>query len=74
MKKKCGADFTVRDVAQIFDVSEKTVRSWIRDGRLEAWKPGKRAYRIRPEAVELFRAKRILGLKALLAGEEVDGD
>ncbi len=47
-------DLAVRDVAQIYGVSESTVRSWIRSGRLEAYKVGRR-YFVTQTGMKKFR-------------------
>ena len=46
--------YTVRQAAHLFQVSEKTVREWIRRGRLVAAKPGGSSWRI--AEAELSRA------------------
>lgn len=38
--------FTPDEVAEIFGVSGRTVRKWVRDGRLEALRPGRNTIRI----------------------------
>jgi len=44
---------TVPDVARKLQVSEETIRRWLRDGKLEGVMLGRRAgWRIRPESVE----------------------
>ncbi len=54
---------TVPDVAEMLDVSEETVRRWLRDGRLDGVMIGRRAgWRIRPESVEeMLEAMRVVG-------------
>jgi excisionase family DNA binding protein len=44
---------TVRDVAELAQVSETTVRHWIRDGELRAIDVG-REFRIIPRDLEIF--------------------
>lgn len=54
---KTTALLTVRDVARLDNVSEKTVRRAIASGALEAIRigPGKRLLRIHPEAHDAYR-------------------
>ena len=48
-------DLTVEDVAQFFDRSPITIRSWIRDGRLQAYHFRGKEYRITHSALEEFQ-------------------
>lgn len=53
---------TVREVAALIKVSDSTVRRWIRDGSLNAYKVGKRGQlRIREEDLELFLESQRVG-------------
>lgn len=46
---------TLREVADVVKVSETTVRRWVRDGALAAYKVGKRGQlRVREEDLETF--------------------
>lgn len=45
---------TIDQVATRFGVHRKTVRAWIRTGRLRAFRIGPRLIRIDPEAVDQF--------------------
>lgn len=45
--------FTVEELAEKLKVSEQTIRLWIREGRLEAYKFG-RAHRVPAEALQRF--------------------
>jgi len=38
--------YTVQECAYIYGVCDKTVRNWIRDGRIDACRPGGRNFRI----------------------------
>ena len=48
---------SIREAAEFFGVSEKTVRRWIESGQLEAHQLG-RQWRIAPEEIERFLATR----------------
>jgi excisionase family DNA binding protein len=48
---------SIRELAEFFGVSEKTVRRWIESGQLEAHRLG-RQWRIAPEEIERFLATR----------------
>jgi len=48
-------DLTVEEVAQLFGRSPTTVRTWIRDQRLGAYRFGGREYRITRRALEEFQ-------------------
>jgi excisionase family DNA binding protein len=48
---------TTADVARIFRVEEKTVRSWARDGRLPHIRTLGGNYRFRADEVEKLRTK-----------------
>ena len=50
-------DLTVEDVAVFFNRSPVTIRTWIRDGRLRAYRFQGREYRITESAVEEFRQR-----------------
>ncbi len=60
---------TVQDVAKRFQVSEETVRRWIRSGELPVLDLGgpKAGYRIRPHDLDAFMAKRYGPLGKLAA-------
>ena len=45
-------DHTVEEVAKFFDRSPATIRAWIRDGRLRAYRFQGREYRVCESAVE----------------------
>lgn len=47
---------TVNDIAENLNVSTRTVRLWIEDGKLQAYKFGK-DYRIEPEDLKTFIEK-----------------
>jgi len=57
---------TVPDVARRLQVSEETIRRWLRDGKLEGVMLGRRAgWRIRPESVErMLDAMSVVGKAA----------
>lgn len=42
---------TVASVARQVDVSEQTVRRWIREGKLKAYRVGPRRLRVDPESL-----------------------
>jgi excisionase family DNA binding protein len=44
---------SLEDVAERLQVSDRTVRRWVKDGKLAAYKPG-REWRIRPSDLEDF--------------------
>ena len=48
---------SIREVAEFFGVSQKTVRRWIESGQLEAHQLG-RQWRIAPEEIERFLVTR----------------
>ena len=50
-------DLTVEEVGKFFDRSPVTIRTWIRDGRLRAYRFQGREYRIPEAAVEEFQQK-----------------
>jgi excisionase family DNA binding protein len=68
VKKPINPDLKVSDVADILNVSDKHVLKLIRAGELEAYRPGKRAYRVTREALEKYRAARGLRLRIELFG------
>jgi excisionase family DNA binding protein len=51
---------TVEDIMADLRISEATIRRWIRDGSLEAFKLG-RQYRVRRADYEKFLEKRRMG-------------
>jgi len=54
--------FTLREIADVVKVSETTVRRWIRDGSLAAYKVGKRGQlRVRDEDLETFLESQRVG-------------
>ena len=57
---------SIREVAEFFGVSEKTVRRWIQSGQLEAHQLG-RQWRIAPEEIERFLATRRIWQRRLVA-------
>ena len=50
-------DLTVEEVGKFFDRSPVTIRAWIRDGRLRAYRFQGREYRIPESALEEFQAQ-----------------
>lgn len=48
---------SLEDVAERLQVSDRTVRRWVKDGKLAAYKPG-REWRIRPSDLENFLESR----------------
>jgi excisionase family DNA binding protein len=48
---------SLEDVAERLQVSDRTVRRWVKDGKLAAYKPG-REWRIRPSDLEEFLESR----------------
>ena len=51
------SDLTVEDVAQVFNRSPVTVRTWIRSGELRAYRFRGREYRITHLALEEYQAR-----------------
>lgn len=51
-------DLTVQRVAELFDRQPQTVRSWIREGRLGAYKLNGNEYRVTRRALEEFQEER----------------
>jgi excisionase family DNA binding protein len=49
--------YTVAEVAEIYRVTTRTVRNWVNDEELRAWRKG-RLIRIPQSALEEFDAKR----------------
>lgn len=49
---------TAAEVARTFDVSPETVRRWVREHKLKAWKTGKGFHIFAPSEVERFRKER----------------
>ena len=49
---------TVKQVAETLAVSEQTVKSYIRQGELPAFRVGLRGYRISPSDLQAFIEKR----------------
>ncbi len=47
--------FTVGEVAEHFGVTSQTVWSWIRNGKLKAYKINSRNYRIEIKSIVAFR-------------------
>lgn len=45
---------TIQEVAQLYAVSEKTVRNWISEGKLEARRIGGRLIRIESRSLDLL--------------------
>ena len=50
-------DLTVQEVADLFGRQPQTVRTWIRGGRLDAYKLRGNEYRITRRAVEEFQVR-----------------
>ncbi len=50
-------DLTVEEVGKFFDRSPVTIRTWIRDGRLRAYRFQGREYRVCESALEEFQEK-----------------
>jgi excisionase family DNA binding protein len=57
-------DLTVVEVAGRFGRSESTIRSWISQGALRAYRLRGRAWRIPPSAIADFEAAEMLGREA----------
>ena len=64
--------YTVKDVAELLDVTGDTVRRWCRDGELEAAKLGSGGYRISRHALAAFWRER--GGGALFADADADDE
>jgi excisionase family DNA binding protein len=60
-------DLTVAQVAARFDRSDQTVRDWIKQGRLRAYKLNDREYRITPAALVEFEEQQRSGRKETVA-------
>ncbi len=45
---------TVREAAEYMRVSERTIRDWVKSGRLASVPIGKREYRIQQSAIDKF--------------------
>ncbi len=53
---------TLREVAEAVKVSETTIRRWVRDGSLAAYKVGKRGQlRVKEEDLEAFLERQRVG-------------
>lgn len=50
-------DLTVEEVGKFFDRSPVTIRTWIRNGRLEAYHFRGKEYRITHRAIEKFQGR-----------------
>ncbi len=50
-------DLTVEEVGKFFDRSPVTIRAWIREGRLRAYRFQGREYRVCESALEEFQQK-----------------
>ncbi len=59
------ADLTVPEVAALFNRSPQTVRSWIRNKALDAYRLHGREYRITPRALEAFQQQQLAGAVCL---------
>ncbi len=46
--------YTIPEVAHIYNVHHNTVRGWIKDGRVEACRPGGRLIRISSRSLEML--------------------
>jgi len=55
-RDKSPGDLTIAQVAEKFGVHKNTVRNWIRDGILPAYRVGARTVRIRHDDVETVAA------------------
>ena len=56
-RSRRGRMRSIREVAELFGVSEKSIRRWIETGQLDAHQLG-RQWRIAPEEIERFLATR----------------
>ncbi len=56
-------DYTIAEIARMFDKSPQTVRDWIGKGLLEAYKLFDREWRVTPENLEKFIAQQREPLK-----------
>jgi len=64
---------TLREVAELVKVSESTVRRWVRDGSLVAYKVGKRGqFRVKEEDLEVFLERQRVDNDKLADGAEVE--
>lgn len=61
---------TVAEAADLLGVRPEAVRIWIREGRLEAMRWGRRL-RVRPEAVRAFQAAAVIVPASAQAGATV---
>ena len=52
-----GQFHTVEEVAERLQVSDQTVRRWVKSGKLKAYKPG-REWRVKPSDLETFLESR----------------
>lgn len=52
--------YTVQEVAEKFKVSDRTVRNWIEEGKLEAFKFG-REYRIPETSIQALLQASVVG-------------
>jgi len=50
--------YTPKQIAEKLNVHPRTIRRWIREGRLRAIQPGPRTYRIAKEDFESFLEER----------------
>jgi excisionase family DNA binding protein len=48
--------YTVREISDVLQVHEGTVKRWVREGRIESIKIGMQVLRVKPEAFEQFLA------------------
>lgn len=55
---KSSKPLSTAEAAHLMGVSVKTVRKLIKDGEIDAFKPGKRSLKIRREVVEDYKANK----------------
>ncbi len=66
------ADFTVAQVAEMFERSPQTVRDWIKAGRLRGYRLNDREYRITASALREFQEEQRNGASHGDRAEEAD--
>jgi excisionase family DNA binding protein len=64
-RSRRGRMRSIREVAELFGVSEKSIRRWIETGQLGAHRLG-RQWRIAPEEIERFLATRSIWQRRLV--------
>ena len=71
-RSEMTADYTVAQVAEMFDRKSQTIRDWIKKGRLRGYLFNGREYRITAAALREFQEKQRNGASHVDRGEEVD--